>query len=204
MRKLKKRNLKYAYKLIGIFLTVAPAPSYHRRCYSTPTVIALPLSYHHCHHIVPPPPSYRCCCHTTTAVLSGTPTDWLNPMSMFYASEGVTKVWDHFLQDNTKGRNDNFHITDYCEIKLTPSYCTTTAIIPLLLSYLIPPLPSYHQRCQYILGLYTHRLCSEYNALLTVSQCMIKLLSLPRYVQIYMLLPLALPFHYCIHLTAQL
>jgi hypothetical protein len=34
-------------------------------------------------------------------------------MSMFYASDGVTQLWNCFLQDNTKGRNSNFIVTDY-------------------------------------------------------------------------------------------
>src|SRR6202044_3120428 len=46
-------------------------------------------------------------------VLSGTPTDLIKPMSMFYASEGVTKVWDNLLPNNTQGRNGSFHIADY-------------------------------------------------------------------------------------------
>ncbi|KIM92465.1 hypothetical protein PILCRDRAFT_495 [Piloderma croceum F 1598] len=46
-------------------------------------------------------------------VLSGSPTDLINPMLMFYASEGVAKVWDDFLQMNAKGRNGGFHAKDY-------------------------------------------------------------------------------------------
>jgi len=46
-------------------------------------------------------------------VLSGTSGDMLNPMSMFYASEGVAKVWDNFLQNNAQGRNGCFHAKDY-------------------------------------------------------------------------------------------
>jgi hypothetical protein len=34
-------------------------------------------------------------------------------MLMFYTSDGVTQLWNHFLQDNAKGRNSNFHIIDY-------------------------------------------------------------------------------------------
>jgi hypothetical protein len=47
------------------------------------------------------------------AVPTGTSANLLNPMSMFYASDSVTQLWDHFLQDNAKGRNSNFHVTDY-------------------------------------------------------------------------------------------
>jgi hypothetical protein len=47
------------------------------------------------------------------SVPSGTSADSHNPMSMFYALDSITQLWDRFLQDNTKGRNSNFHVTDY-------------------------------------------------------------------------------------------
>jgi len=34
-------------------------------------------------------------------------------MSMFYASEGIAKVWDNFLQSNAQGGNSSFHSKDY-------------------------------------------------------------------------------------------
>ncbi|KIM71020.1 hypothetical protein PILCRDRAFT_17484 [Piloderma croceum F 1598] len=55
-------------------------------------------------------------------VLSGSPTDLINPMSMFYASEGVAKVWDDFLQTNAKGRNGGFHAKDYYVIRTVSPY----------------------------------------------------------------------------------
>ncbi|KIM79016.1 hypothetical protein PILCRDRAFT_10674 [Piloderma croceum F 1598] len=55
-------------------------------------------------------------------VLSGSPTDSINPMSMFYASEGVAKVWDDFLQTNAKGRNGGFHAKDYYIIRAISPY----------------------------------------------------------------------------------
>ncbi|KIM75435.1 hypothetical protein PILCRDRAFT_13682 [Piloderma croceum F 1598] len=55
-------------------------------------------------------------------VLSGTPTDLINPMSMFYASEGVTKVWDNLLQTNAQGRNGGFHAKDYYIVHAVSPY----------------------------------------------------------------------------------
>ncbi|KIM71261.1 hypothetical protein PILCRDRAFT_17225 [Piloderma croceum F 1598] len=55
-------------------------------------------------------------------VLSGSPTDLINPMSMFYASEGVAKVWDNFLQMNAKGRNGGFHAKDYYVVRTVSPY----------------------------------------------------------------------------------
>ena len=55
-------------------------------------------------------------------VLSGSPTDSINPMSMFYASEGVAKVWDDFLQTNAKGRNGGFHAKDYYVVRAVSPY----------------------------------------------------------------------------------
>jgi hypothetical protein len=55
-------------------------------------------------------------------VLTGTPANSLNPMSMFYTSEGITKLCNYFLQDNTEGRNGNFHITDHHVIHAISPY----------------------------------------------------------------------------------
>ncbi|KIM91886.1 hypothetical protein PILCRDRAFT_61 [Piloderma croceum F 1598] len=55
-------------------------------------------------------------------VLSGTPTDLINPMSMFYASEGIAKVWDNFLQTNAQGRNSSFHAKDYYVVRAVSPY----------------------------------------------------------------------------------
>ncbi|KIM73024.1 hypothetical protein PILCRDRAFT_15577 [Piloderma croceum F 1598] len=55
-------------------------------------------------------------------VLSGSPTDSINPMLMFYASEGVAKVWDDFLQTNAKGRNGGFHAKDYYVVRAVSLY----------------------------------------------------------------------------------
>ncbi|KIM78719.1 hypothetical protein PILCRDRAFT_10941 [Piloderma croceum F 1598] len=55
-------------------------------------------------------------------VLSGSPTDSINPMSMFYTSEGVAKVWDDFLQTNAKGRNGGFHAKDYYVVRAVSPY----------------------------------------------------------------------------------
>ncbi|KIM82995.1 hypothetical protein PILCRDRAFT_7436 [Piloderma croceum F 1598] len=41
---------------------------------------------------------------------------------MFYASEGVTKVWDNFLQSNTQGRNGSFHAKDYYVVRAVSPY----------------------------------------------------------------------------------
>ena len=56
-------------------------------------------------------------------VLSGTSGDMLNPMSMFYASEGVAKVWDNFLQNNAQGRNGCFHAKDYNVVRAVSASC---------------------------------------------------------------------------------
>ena len=56
------------------------------------------------------------------AVLTGTPADLHNPMSMFYASKGVTELWDRFLQDNAEGRNGNFHVTNYHVVRAVSPY----------------------------------------------------------------------------------
>jgi len=54
--------------------------------------------------------------------LTRTPTNLLNPMSMFYASKGVTEVWDHFLQNNAQGKNSNLHVADYYVIHTVSPY----------------------------------------------------------------------------------
>jgi hypothetical protein len=54
------------------------------------------------------------------SVPTGTSANSLNPMLMFYTSDSVTQLWNHFLQDNTKGRNGNFHVAD-CHVVCTIS-----------------------------------------------------------------------------------
>jgi hypothetical protein len=43
-------------------------------------------------------------------------------MSMFYATVGVIELWDRFLQDNAKGRNGNFIVTDYHVVRAVSPY----------------------------------------------------------------------------------
>jgi hypothetical protein len=43
-------------------------------------------------------------------------------MLIFYTLEGVTQLWNRFLQDNAKGRNSNFHITDYHVHTVSPYF----------------------------------------------------------------------------------
>ena len=47
----------------------------------------------------------------TSTEFTGTPTNSLNPMSMFYASKGVTEVWDHFLQNNIQAYREEIAIS---------------------------------------------------------------------------------------------
>ncbi|KIM78244.1 hypothetical protein PILCRDRAFT_11461 [Piloderma croceum F 1598] len=63
-------------------------------------------------------------------VLSGSPTDSINPMLMFYASEGVAKVWDNFWQTNVKGRNGSFHAKDYYIVHAVSPYFMLDPIEP--------------------------------------------------------------------------
>jgi len=58
----------------------------------------------------------------TSTEFTGTPTNSLNPMSMFYALKGITEVWDHFLQNNAQGRNGNFHVADYYVVRAVSPY----------------------------------------------------------------------------------
>ena len=55
-------------------------------------------------------------------VPTGTSAEPLNPMSMFYATVGVIELWDRFLQDNAKGRNGNFIVTDYHVVRAVSPY----------------------------------------------------------------------------------
>ena len=57
-----------------------------------------------------------------STVFTGTPVNSLNPMSMFCASSDVTQLWNHFLQDNIKGRNNNFHIANYHVVHAVSPY----------------------------------------------------------------------------------
>jgi hypothetical protein len=43
-------------------------------------------------------------------------------MSMFYATVSIIQLWDSFLQDNAKGRNGNFIVTDYHVIRAVSPY----------------------------------------------------------------------------------
>jgi hypothetical protein len=56
------------------------------------------------------------------SVPTGTSADLHNPMSMLYALDSVIRLWDCFLQDNAKGRNSNFHVTDYHIIRAVSPY----------------------------------------------------------------------------------
>ena len=56
-------------------------------------------------------------------VLTGTPTNPINLMSMFYALKGVTEVWDHFLQKNAQGRDIFMLLTTTLFAPSAPTSC---------------------------------------------------------------------------------
>jgi hypothetical protein len=81
-------------------------------CPQTPLPTELPCTNLTSFHLESVPP----------LVPTGTSADPHNPMLMLYASDSVIQLWDRFLQDNAKGRNSNFHVTDYYIVRAVSPY----------------------------------------------------------------------------------